>query len=155
MNGTTLTMDSVQDWVVGDPAIVYRPITQSFETNQFDAGQPGIMKHWADCSLIYRSTDFTTMVLGFAADTTGETLTVVLNAPSGVGGWGTFPWGTLPWGVSSASKARIRTSVPKRAMRSNWLSLTGTISEAFTDMNLAGVSLTYSQMSSRQKSGSR
>ena len=154
VDGTTLKMETVQDWVLG-AATAYRPITQSFETNQFDAGMPGIMKHWADCSLIYRSTDFTTMQLGFTADTTGDPKIVTLNAPAGVGGWGTFPWGTLPWGVSSSSRARIRTSVPKQAMRSNWLSLQASITECFTDMSLAGVSLTFSQMSSRQKSGSR
>lgn len=152
---TVLTMDSVQDWVVGDQVTVFRPIFQYFETNQFDAGQPGIMKHWADCSLIYRSTDFTTMQLGFQADTTNEIKNVTLNAPAGTGGWGTFPWGTLPWGVSLGSKARIRTSVPKQAMRSNWISLSGTLNEAFSDISLAGVSLTYSGMSSRQKGGSR
>lgn len=152
-SSTQLTMSSVEDWVAGD-ATAYRPIYQYFETNNFDAGDPALVKHWADCSFVFRSTNFDTMLAGFLSDFSTETRTVTLNAPAGSGGWGTFGWGTLPWGVSTAVRARLRTSVPKMAMRSNWLSISGTLNEAFTDLQLAGISLTFSSMSSRQKSSS-
>lgn len=155
VNSTTLTMDSVQDWTTGQVCIIYRPIFQYFATNQFDGTSPGIMKHWADCSMIFKSTSFTTMELGFQADTTNDIRTVTLTPPPGAGGWGTFPWGSLPWGGSVSTKARLRTSVPKQAMRSNWLSVSGTLNEAFTDFSVAGIAFTYGNMSSRQKSASR
>lgn len=154
VDSTTIRVKNVLIWNAG-AATAYRPIFVAFETNQFDAGQPGIMKHWADCSVIFRATTFDEMQFGFQADTTGETRSVTLFAPPGTGGWGTYPWGTLPWGLSTASRARIRTSVPKQAMRSNWLALSGSLNSCFTDLNMAGVSLTFGQMSSRQKSGSK
>lgn len=155
-SATELTMSSVADWVFDEvsAAIAYRPIYQYFETNNFDAGDPSLVKHWADCSFVFRETNFDTMSAGFLSDFSTETRTVTLTAPSGAGGWGTFPWGANPWGVSTAVRARLRTSVPKMAMRSNWLSISGTLNEAFTDLQLAGIALTFSAMSSRQKSSS-
>ena len=152
-SSTQLTMSSVQDWVLG-PVTAFRPIFATFESNPFDAGNPGEMKHWADLSVVFRATDFTTIDIGVSADTTNEVRTVTLTPPSGAGGWGAFPWGTRPWGVSQSVKARLRTSIPKQAMRSNWLSVSGSLKEAFTDINMAGLVITYSTMSSRQKGAS-
>ena len=155
VSGTQVTVDSIQDWVIGDPLTAFRPIYQSWTTNQFSASNPSEMKHWADLSIVYKSTDFTTMTIGVTADTTNENREVTLTAPTGSGGWGTFPWGTLPWGVSRNVKARLRTSIPKQAMRSNWIAISGTLNECFTDMNVAGIAITYSTMSSRVKGSSR
>jgi len=141
-------------WDLG-PIIAYRPIFQFFESNPFDAGDPTIMKHWADCSFIFRQTNFELFLAGYLADTGNEQNTINVYPPSGEGGWGTFPWGTRPWGVSTAVRARLRTAVPKGSMRSNWISISGTVDQAFTDMQLAGISLTFTPMSSRQKGASR
>lgn len=155
VNGpTSITVESIEDWIVG-PATAYRPVYQYFESNQFDGGNPGMLKHWADCSAVFRSTSFDRIDVGFNADTTNETKTVLLVSPPGTGGWGTFPWGTVPWGVSNSVKARLRMAVPKMAQRSNWMSISMTLNEPFADISLAGLSLTFSQMSSRQKGASR
>jgi len=154
VSSTQVTVDTVQDWTAGT-ATAYRPIDVQMETNQFDAGLPGNMKHWADASLIFRATDFSTLGVGFFADTTAEPLSITMVPPRGTGGWGAFAWGTQPWGVSQSARARLRAAVPKQAMRSNWLSVSLSLSEAFSSLELAGISLTFSNMSSRQKPSSR
>lgn len=154
VSGTQLQVETVEDWVAG-AAVAFRPIDVVFDSNPFDAGEPASMKHWADCSMIFRATDFTNLRVFFAADTTAEAMSITLVPPRGTGGWGAFPWGERPWGVSQSAKARLRANVPKRAMRSNWISIGAQLNECFTDLNLAGISLTFSPMSSRQKGNSR
>lgn len=154
VNATTLLLDSVEQWSLG-AAIAYRPIYQYFESNLIDAGDPGMMKHWADCSGIFRTTSFETIDVGFTSDTTNNTKTITLVPPTGTGGWGTEPWGTTPWGVSLPVRARLRMSVPKEAQRSNWISISMTLNQAFTDLSLAGITLTFSGMSSRMKGASK
>ena len=154
ISSTQVRLASVEDWVAGD-ATVFRPIDVFAQSNPFDAGTPATMKHWADCSLLFRATDFTDVEVGFAADTTPEELGITVVRPRGTGGWGAFPWGLRPWGVSQSARARLRAAVPKLAMRSNWLQVSWRMFEAFSQLDLAGVSLTFSTMSSRQKGASR
>ena len=149
-SSTQVRLLSVEDWVAG-AATVFRPIDVYAQSNPFDAGSPAVMKHWADCSLLHRATDFTDLTVGFAADTTPEELSILVSPPRGTGGWGAFPWGLRPWGVSQSARARLRAAVPKLAMRSNWLQVSWRMFEAFSQLDLAGVSLTFSSMSSRQR----
>lgn len=151
---TQLEMDAIALWE-GGPAIAYRPIYQFFETNQLDAGNPGMMKHWADCSAIFRPVSFKTLDVDFISDVTNQINRVVVVGPPGGDGWGTFPWGLRPWGSASAITMRLRMSIPANSQRSNWIGLSMTLGEAFTDISLAGIALTYSPMSTRMKGASR
>lgn len=153
VDSQTLIVDSIQQWDI-DAAIAYRPIFIFFQANQIDAGDPGAMKHWADCSAIFRQTNFDTISVGFTSDITNQTNEIILRSPNGTGGWGTFPWGTVAWGVSAAVRARLRMAMPKMAQRCNWISVSMTLNEAFTDISLAGVAITFTKMSSRMRGSS-
>lgn len=155
VDSTTILVDRLVAWDDGDPAVVYRPIYTNVYINPIDAGDPGMMKHWADLGLIFDKTDFTSITVNTYADTTrtDEEQTLYARAPQG--GWGTFQWGQLPWGAQEASEGIMRTSIPKNSMRSHWIQLRLRLAEAFTSFSLEGVQVTYTSMSRRMKGSGR
>ena len=141
--------DLLTSWTTGT-AICYNPINNVFTTIQLDCGNSGLVKHVFDVSFLFSQTSFNSMNCSFISDYTSQnyntTLTVIDQ-----NSWGDFPWGTVPWGGGSTGQRRISTKPPRQVARHNWLILTLTNDQCFTNFGLSGISMIYDLVSERQK----
>lgn len=150
IDSTHITVDLPQQWAASS-AIAYVPIDCVITTIQQDCGNPGMVKHFSEISLLFMEVNFDKVTVGFTSDFTSSPSTVDL-LPTKVGGWGQFAWGELPWGGDIASgQQRIRTLVPRAYQRCNWIIVSVENQQAFTTFGLAGVSIGYNTMSMRQR----
>lgn len=143
-----LTVDAVKTWA-NSAAILYEPIFCEMEWAQESGGNPGVMKHFREITLIMRDSSFRTLDIGF---TTNFALVpeYVEVASELEGGWGSFPWGSLPWGGGSSVKpVPIRTYVPLEKSRGMWMYLRVRSTKAKTNFAISGASIIYSPMSER------
>ena len=146
---TTLVLDELQTWVVGDVEI-YTPITSVVETVQLDCENPGMNKQFTEMVFMFTEQGFTQLDVLVSSNTANLPAADVL-IPTQRGGWGIDPWGTTPWGGNPSGQGKIRRYVPQAVQRAGWIYLNITNEEAFTSFGWSGVELFYKNMSSRQK----
>lgn len=149
VNGTTIQVQSNQTWVAG-AATVYRPIEASIEWIPQSCGNPGVLKHFREITMLFRSADFSLLTVGFGTNFTNDAeysyITPLLSNT-----WGNFPWGGIAWGAFSAAKQPQRTYVPRNASRAHWLTISMNLNQAFQKLDIEGLSLIYDVMSERFK----
>lgn len=130
-------------------ALIIEPIECLLEWAQESCGNPGILKHFRETTLIMRDSSFKKLEIGYTTnfDLIPEYVEIT---PDFEGGWGTFPWGSLPWGGGTTAKpVPIRTYVPLEKRRGSWIYLRVRSTTAKTNFAISGVSLIYTTMSER------
>lgn len=148
IDSTTLEVSMNLDWTPGD-ATVFQLIPARIQWVLNSAGNPGILKHFQEATFFFKNAPFYTVNVGFNTDLVDTDNEVELSA-SGQG-WGQFPWGMRPWGVPGGRALNIRTLVPLECQRASWVNVSVENMEAFSNFSLAGVSIQFEPMSSRQK----
>lgn len=148
-SATVITVSQELAWLAG-AATVYTPIRNTAEWIEEDADNPGIIKHWQECTLLFRDARFRVLNVAFSTNfnPVPEEIEIV---PVRSGGWGTFPWGALPWGSSSAGSQPIRTYVPRNSAMSHWIIISIELNQAFQSMGLEGISIPFNPGSTRFK----
>ena len=149
-NSTVITVqDTTVEWTAG-AATVYRPIDAALEWIPQPAGNPGLLKHWREITILLRSADFSALTVGFATNFT-ESAEYTLITPLLGNTWGSFPWGGVAWGQFSAAKQPQRTFVPRNSSRAHWLTISLDLNRAFNKLDVEGISLIYDVISERFK----
>ena len=148
VDSTTLEVNLDLDWTAGD-ASIFQVIPARIQWVLNSAGNPGILKHFQEATFFFKNAPFYTVGVGFNTDLVDTTNEIELSA-SGQG-WGQFLWGQRPWGTPGGKAINIRTLVPLDCQRASWINVSVENREAFSNFSLAGVSIQFEPMSSRQR----
>jgi hypothetical protein len=149
IDGVTITVDNTSG-LDADSAVAYQPIANRIKWAPIDAGNPGILKQYSECSFFFRNAAFSEITAEFESNIVVGTVEVPITNIS-LRGWGDFPWGETEWGGDLGGQTSLRTYIPRNQQRCSWLSIGLSTEEAFTGFSLQGVSLMFNPMSSRHK----
>lgn len=148
VDSTTLAVNLDLDWSAGD-ASIFEKIPAKIQWVLNAAGNPGILKHFQEATFFFKDAPFSTVKAGFQTDLEDSENSIDLES-SGQG-WGQFPWGLRPWGIPGGRALNIRTLIPLECQRASWINVSVENQEAFSNFSLAGVSIQFEPMSSRQR----
>lgn len=148
-DATHVEVDREQTWDLS-PATAYRPIPVECEFCPDTADNPGILKQYTEATLFFESAQFKTLGIGFSSNfSTHVELTDTMSVADGP--WGLFPFGFVAWGGGVPRLQPIRTFIPRRKQRCNWINLHIEHEEALSKFAYAGVSLQLDPMSERMR----
>ena len=149
VNGNNVTVESGVGFTAGS-AFVYEAIESIIQWSQNSIQNPGILKHFREVTMLFRTADFSSIELGFSSnfDPNPEYTEV---SPLRSDQWGSFPWGTIPWGFGSGLAYPIRTYVPLLKRRASWIFFKVRSKKAQSYFAIQGLSVQYENMSERFK----
>jgi len=149
VNGNNVTVESGVGFTTG-AAFVYEAIESTIVWSQNSIQNPGILKHFREVTMLFRTADFSSIELGFSSnfDPSPEYTEV---SPLRSDQWGSFPWGTIPWGFGSGLAYPIRTYVPLLKRRASWIFFKVRSKKAQSYFAIQGLSVQYENMSERFK----
>ena len=149
VNGNDVTLESSAGFVAG-AAISYEPIESILEWSQNDSQNPGILKHWREITMLFRTADFSSIEIGFSSnfDPNVEYTEV---SPIRSDQWGSFSWGSIPWGFGTGLAYPIRTYIPLLKRRASWVFFRVRSNKAQSYFAIQGLSAMFEPMSERFK----
>jgi len=149
VNGNNVTLESSAGFVAG-AAISYEPIESILEWSQNDSQNPGILKHWREITMLFRTADFSSIEVGFSSnfDPNVEYTEIF---PLRSDQWGTFGWGNIPWGFGTGLAYPIRTYIPLLKRRAAWVFFRVRSKKAQSYFAIQGLSAMFEPMSERFK----
>ena len=149
VSGNDVTLESSAGFTTG-AAISYEPIESILEWSQNDSQNPGILKHWREITMLFRTADFSSIEIGFSSnfDPNVEYTEV---SPLRSDQWGSFPWGTIPWGFGTGLAYPIRTYIPLLKRRASWVFFRVRSKKAQSYFAIQGLSAMFEPMSERFK----
>jgi hypothetical protein len=124
---------------------ITQPIAVKVAWNPTDAGNPGEVKHFQDCSYIFGNSTFTRAKAffrtGFSRQNEETPLeTIVSGLP-----WGLFPWGEAVWGDESEEEQIIRTYIPLEKRRATWIYIGVEIEQSRSNIQINGINVVLEQ----------
>lgn len=133
-----VTVEDTLTWVAGAVS-VFKGIQAEAEWVQQPGGNPGTLKQFPCCSLMFRNARFNEAQIGFATAESGyfEDVTIEGNR---TGLWGLFPWGEEAWGATPRT-VPIYTEVPLEKQFGSWISIRFKIRQGYSSWKLLGYSL--------------
>lgn len=144
----TLTTWSIN---TADLSTIYKPITCRIKWLPIAGQNPGILKQFTECTLLFRQPTSNEMKIGFETNFRPDYDYVLLSTYD-TGQWGGFGFGTLPWnGVDHTFVQALRCGVPLQKQRCSWIQPSIEASAAFNSFSCAGISLQVEGMSERFK----
>ena len=149
VNANDITVESGVGFTTGS-AFVYEAIESIIEWSQNSIQNPGILKHFREVTMLFRTADFSSIELGFASnfDPNPEYTEV---SPLRSDQWGSFAWGSIPWGFGSGLAYPIRTYIPLLKRRASWVFFRVRSKKAQSYFAIQGLSVQYENMSERFK----
>lgn len=144
---TEITVTTTRGLAAG-AAIAYQPIRNLLEWYPITAGNPGILKHFSEATFFFKDAAFNEIEAGFASNIIRSWVHFPIVNNTGIG-WGGQPWGQFPWGGVLGGSGALRTYWPRNVSRGSWGLLYLQTEQAFQGFSLQGVSILYTQMSSR------
>jgi hypothetical protein len=149
VNGNNITVESGVGFTTG-AAFVYEAIESIIQWSQNSIQNPGILKHFREVTMLFRTADFSSIELGFSSnfDPNPEYTEV---SPLRSDQWGSFQWGTIPWGFGSGLAYPIRTYIPLLKRRASWIFFKVRSKKAQSYFAIQGLSVQYENMSERFK----
>lgn len=111
-------------------------------------GNPGVMKHFREVTLLFKKEISVEAELTFSTDisNSGEAVTITTDTVSVA--WGTFAWGQSPWG-GVAQKKGIRTFIPLEKQRANQMNIKFSHAIGYSQFKLNGISVIFNPASER------
>jgi hypothetical protein len=149
VNGNDVTVESGVGFTTGS-AFVYEAIESTIQWSQNSIQNPGILKHFREVTMLFRTADFSSIELGFSSnfDPNPEYTEV---SPLRSDQWGSFAWGSIPWGFGSGLAYPIRTYIPLLKRRASWIFFKVRSKKAQSYFAIQGLSVQYENMSERFK----
>jgi len=149
VNGNDITVESGVGFTTGS-AFVYEAIESIIQWSQNSIQNPGILKHFREVTMLFRTADFSSIELGFSSnfDPNPEYTEV---SPLRSDQWGSFAWGSIPWGFGSGLAYPIRTYIPLLKRRASWIFFKVRSKKAQSYFAIQGLSVQYENMSERFK----
>lgn len=145
-----VTVSGVRAFTVA-ACTVLKAISSKISWVPFTMGNPGMLKHFREVSLMFKKDFSGEASLVFSSDVSGSPEIEELTG-TGSGRWGSFAWGRVPWG-GRKKRRPIRVIVPRNKQRCSQLACEFRHATAFTDYQLNGISLIASSGSERLNSG--
>lgn len=149
VNGNDVTVDSGVGFTTG-AANSYEPIESIIEWSQNDSQNPGILKHWREITMLFRTADFSSIEIGFSSNFDSN-IEYVEVSPLRSDQWGSFPWGSIPWGIGTGLAYPIRTYIPLLKRRASWVFFRVRSKKAQSYFAIQGLSAMFEPMSERFK----
>lgn len=143
----TVTVNDVRTWTPG-AITVNKVIECVLEFTAEDDKNPGIMKHFQECAMFFRETNFLTGLVSFFTDLSGGYSNTIISGNFGSDFFGLFPWGSIPWGGASRPKP-IRCFVTRDKSRGTLISVKLTIANGYSKWSLNGMKIDYEWVSER------
>lgn len=143
----TVTVADTKTWPTG-AVTIYKSIPCTVEYSVQHFNNPGIMKHFQESALLFRSTSFISGLMSYYTDLSGGYSSTTFNGTYGSDLWGLNAWGSGTWGGLARPKP-IRIFVPREKSRGTLLSVRMQINNAYAMWALNGVSLQYDWVSER------
>lgn len=144
----TVTGDLEQDWNLALPVLHYKAIECEIEWNPEFAGNPAGFKHFSECSVLFNQALIKTGTLSFRTDSNPSVSTVTITGTTSIGGWGFGEWDDGVFGGDTYPEP-IRKGVPRASARCNTLVVNFLHRVAYSDWQLAGMSLIFEPTSTR------
>lgn len=148
---STVTVQNTRAYTATSSVTILKAIDSRISWIPFTAGNPGMLKHFREASLLFKKDFSGDAKLVFRTDVSGSPEIEDLTG-SGSGRWGNFPWGLVPWG-GRKKRRPIRVAVPLNKQRCSQISCEFRHATAFTDYQLNGISLIASPGSERLNNG--
>lgn len=149
VNGNDVTVESGVGFTTGS-ANSYEPIESIIEWSQSDSQNPGILKHWREITMLFRTADFSSIEIGFSSNFDSN-IEYVEVSPLRSDQWGLFPWGSIPWGIGTGLAYPIRTYIPLLKRRASWVFFRVRSKKAQSYFAIQGLSAMFEPMSERFK----
>jgi hypothetical protein len=143
---STITVLEDKGFTAGSITI-YTAIECDIEWVPQTAGNPGVMKHYSECVLLFKNQYFPTANIGFRTDLSPSVEFTEVSGTFG-GLWGYFSWGSIAWGGTQRPKP-IRTYIPLEKARCSQLVIRYNQKVAYSMFQLEGLSLFYNLVSQR------
>lgn len=134
-------------WVSGDITL-YKHYDSEIEWSPIDAGQPGIMKHFRDGTIIFENNTFTEGLIGYATDLLPEFQEVTFLG-YGSGAFGNYPFGSMGTFGGMANSAPMRTLIPREKMRCRYISARFKHTIARELFSVYGITYTFETLGER------
>lgn len=148
INGLVLTVTPIDQPFMIAAATIYTPIPVTLEWLKNSAGNPGILKHFSETTVMFEDARFRTIDFLFSSNFFSGYKTVPVAA-RGLGDWGTSPWGDFEWGGGVGGDQPLRTYFPKGLTRAHWINLRLELAQAFNALSCSGASIQFTPMDSR------
>ena len=147
--GNDVTVNRLVGWDLDAPdATIYDPIDVEIQWTPITAGNPGVLKQFAEVSMFFEQAIFDSIDILFSSNFTEESAATSI-VPIRKGAWGNGTWGTDAWGGGAPRVQPIRTYVPLEQQRAHWLNMSIEHSEAGTLLAISGFSMIVHEMSER------
>jgi hypothetical protein len=132
-------------------ASLYAPINASITYAPLTCGYPTYIKRFQPVmQFIFSQANFISATVSFSSDMYPANESVTLT-PKSSNGWGTFAFGTVPWGVTTANLQPIPTFLTRNTMLCHWLNITVSLSQAFQNLALDGITGFYDLVAQRNR----
>lgn len=142
-----VTVNDVKTWPVG-AITVCKSIDVEIEYAVQHFQNPGVMKHFQECGLLFRESNFVNGAMSFYTDISGGYSNTSVRGNFGGNIWGAFNWGNIPWGGVERPKI-VRVFVPREKSRGTLVSIKFRVNNAYARWALNGVSIQYDWVSER------
>lgn len=147
--GNDVTVESGVGFVAGS-ANAYQPIQSILEWSQNDSQNPGILKHWREITMLFRTADFSSIEVGFSSNFDSNVEYTEIS-PLRSDQWGSFAWNSIPWGLGTGLAYPIRTYIPLLKRRASWVFFRVRSKKAQSYFAIQGLSAMFEPMSERFK----
>lgn len=144
---TITVADLITTWDLSADTFILKSIDCVVEWIPNASQNPGMNKHWSECTLLLKQNSFDTGYVGFYSDVSGDEEDIAFTG-AGSGGWGRFPWGQTPWGGTTRSLP-MRVYIPRNKQRCDLLSVLFRCREAWARFSIEGMSLVVRGISTR------
>lgn len=145
-NASTVTVFTETPFTAG-AASLYKAYEAIVEWAPQTGGNPGMLKHFQECSLLFKNNYFPKGKIGFYSELSGSLEETEITGTYG-GLWGLFAWGGTSWGGVQRPRA-MRTLVPREKAWCDLLSVRFAHRMGFSQFQLQGVSIPFEFISER------
>jgi hypothetical protein len=133
--------------IISGPIVLYSRIQSSVIWAPHHFGDPSMLKHVSESTLLFETMNFTNAIASYSSDlSTGFEPITVTGEGNGI--WGGFDWGQINWGGSATSRP-FRTLIPVKKQRCRYINGQFDHEAAFENYSIYGISFTYTPISNR------
>lgn len=145
----TIVIDSVQAWTKNTATVVHmKAIDVKIQWNADLGGAPSSLKQYYEGLLIQQQAFQKSATMYFSSDINASEASIALTSSSGNGAFGEFIWGEEAFGGDQA-KTPKRFGIPLGHARCSELSIRFEHKIAYSDFQIAGLSLSFNPSSTR------
>lgn len=137
--------------LVEGPVDIYEGISAEFMYGPDSFGDPSVMKHVREGTVMFENNNFTRAVVGYKTDLSPG-LELIEFTKSGKGDWSQFIWSNQNWGGGFAS-IPLRTYIPRQKQRCRYIQVQFVHISAREKWAVVGISYTLRGISERGYKG--